>query len=501
MAWMLKGEYDFLVASLSERLDLAKCRGFLHCSLDLRLMNASDPSFLHYVGLGKDYLGTYVTRRLRKTGLGLQSKYMHRSFAASVVDDCNLAHVTQVLRIEELLESNFQDLPVSVSSLVLLAIIGELEAVLADLQRVEEDSTELAEFKTRSVKFVSKTLGQLVDFIVESGRDRFTYIKESLILPTATPPRPGPVGDTTAPRDVKRIAADLKLGKDPFLLARRFANDDTGSGDVDLGTDYLTSLYALYKRGDPQLEVLLHSGSILSLWRRLHALFGLPQQTARELVRWSIIRQAPRMNKLRQLVFTRLVQILCNPSLRGASKAAELKDLQNLQARRDAAIAYTVLSAFSKSGVKIWCYESEAQKLDIVRSGMPPDIVEKVMAIICLKVDRGFLDLPLGEELPDAETLEQWFAPQWGRTLGGQPLEYHKLSVTDSNLYRMIPQPYASATQLLRHHVSSDPGMVPDFALGGDSRFFSAPLTTAFINVDKFEETINAFMTMDEVDV
>lgn len=134
---MLKGEYDFLVASLSERLDLAKCRGFLHCSLDLRLMNASDPSFLHYVGLGKDYLGNFVTRRLHKTGLGLQSKYMHRSFAASVVDDCNLAHVTQVLRIEELLESNFQDLPVSVSALVLLAILGNLRyACCAGLRRV-----------------------------------------------------------------------------------------------------------------------------------------------------------------------------------------------------------------------------------------------------------------------------------------------------------------------------------------------------------------------------
>lgn len=60
-----------------------------------------------------------------------------------------------------------------------------------------DDAPELVEFKRKSLKFVSRTLAQLVDFIVESGRDRFTYIKESLILPTATPPRPGSLGDAT----------------------------------------------------------------------------------------------------------------------------------------------------------------------------------------------------------------------------------------------------------------------------------------------------------------
>lgn len=39
--------------------------------------------------------------------------------------------------------------------------------------------------------------------------------------------------------------------------------------------------------------------------------------------------------------------------------------------------------------MKVWCYEAESQKLDIVRSGMPPDIVQKVTLILCLKVDRG----------------------------------------------------------------------------------------------------------------
>lgn len=115
--------------------------------------------------------------------------------------------------------------------------------------------------------------------------------KQSVLSPPITLCLPA------APRDATRIAADLKLGRDPFLLARRLAKGGADFAEVDLGTDYLTSLYALYKRGDRQLEVLLHSGSILSLWMRLHALFELPQETARELVRWSIIRQAPKMNK------------------------------------------------------------------------------------------------------------------------------------------------------------------------------------------------------------
>lgn len=62
-----------------------------------------------------------------------------------------------------------------------------------------------------------------------------------------------------------------------------------------------------------------------------------------------------------------------------------------------------------------------------------------------------FIDLPLGEELPDAETLEQWFAPQWGRTLGAQPLDNHQLSLTDSNLYRMVPQPYVTGEPTREH--------------------------------------------------
>ncbi|PFH31871.1 hypothetical protein BESB_023630 [Besnoitia besnoiti] len=504
MAWMLKAEYDFLISSLSERLDTAKCRGFLSCSLDMRLVDSFDPAFLHYVGLGKTYLGGFIVKHLNRTGLGLQSRYMHHSLSASIVDECNLAHIVQVLRMEELLEAHSQCLSVSVAASILLAVVGELDAVKTELQRIWKGKPELDSFKQDSVRFLTHTLQSLVDFIVESGRDRFTYIKEALILPTATPPRPGP-GLGSLPPESAEIAADLVLARNPFGLAARFARDDSNADDAEGGREYLASLYALYRRGDQQLEVLLNSGSILSIWRRLHALFDLPRATARDLVRWAVIRQVPRLNRLRQLIFTRLLQVLCNPSLRVVAGNEVAPDLEKKTAKRDALIGYTVLSAFADSGVRVWCYESESQKIDILRGGGAGDIAKKVVSILCIRVDRGFIDLPMGDERPDEDTLERWLAPQW-QDARRDGHEYSRLDVTDSNLYRLVPKNYSSGGFGDRPSVTSVPiggrslAIVPDFALSGDHRFFRAPLTTAFFNSEKFEATVEDFLKADGVE-
>ncbi|RQX69467.1 hypothetical protein TGCAST_209490 [Toxoplasma gondii CAST] len=504
MAWILKGEFEFLVSSLAERLDIAKCRGLLTSSLDMRLVCSRDPTFAHYYGAGKAYLGRYIEKHLNRTGLGLQSKYMHKSLGASIVDECNLAHIFQILRVEELLECNAQCLPVTVAASVLLAIVGELDAVRMDLLNMKKDVRELDNFRRESAQFLTDTLEFLVEFIVESGRDRFTYIKEALILPTATPPRPIPSLGQQPPKSSQKVASDLRSSDDPFSLAARMAQGDAIAEGSDGGQEYLTSLYALYRRGDLQLEILLNSGSILSIWRRLKALFELPRATAQDLIRWAVIRQAPRLNRLRQLIFTRLLQVLCNPSLRTGKIKGDVPDFPRKALKQDRAIAATVLSAFARSGVKAWCYESESQKLDIVRGMGGGEVSSKISSMLCIKVDRGFIDLPMDDNYFDEDTLERWFSPRWSETYPNQG-RYSSLIVTDDNLYRLVPRKdksdfgFGTASSLTSLVGGRMRGIVPDDVLSGEHRFFTAPLTTAFLDTEKFDATLREFFSSDDV--
>nr|CEL64481.1 TPA: hypothetical protein BN1204_003790 [Neospora caninum Liverpool] len=501
MAWMLKGEYDFLVSSLAERLDIAKCRGLLSSSLDMRLVYSRDPTFVHYYGTGKAYLGRYIEKHLNKTGLGLQSTFMHKSLGASIVDDCNLAHIFHVLRVEELLEANSQCLPVTAAASIIIAIVGELDAMRMGLLNMQKDVRELDNFRRDSAKFLTNVLQTLVEFIVESGRDRFTYIKEALLLPTTTPPRPIPSLGQLPPSNSQQVVSDIASSGNAFSLAARLAQDDGNAQDFGGGREYLTSLYALYRRGDLQLETLLNSGSIVSIWRRLKALFDLPRATAQDLIRWAVIRQAPRLNRLRQLIFTRLLQVLCNPSLRIETQKADVSDLPRKALQKDRAIAATVLSAFAQSGVKAWCYENELQKIDIVRGAGVGELSKKIASMICVRVDRGFIDLPMDEDIFDDDTLDKWFAPYRSEAFAHTG-RYSRLNVTDNNLYRLVPTKYGTGFGMAPPLTSLDRGrlrgIVPDYALSGDHRFFTAPLTTAFLDTEKFDTTLREFFSSDD---
>lgn len=46
-------------------------------------------------------------------------------------------------------------------------------------------------------------------------------------------------------------------------------------------------------------EAFLHGGSLLSLWQRVHSLSASSNRAAaaNESVKWSVIRQAPRLNR------------------------------------------------------------------------------------------------------------------------------------------------------------------------------------------------------------
>lgn len=78
----------------------------------------------------------------------------------------------------------------------------------------EADPPEFLDFKDKSAKFLKKTLQMLLSLIAESGRDRFCYVKEALIHPDATCPRPTPM-------------ASLRTGGSKHELQLfRFSNSD-----------------------------------------------------------------------------------------------------------------------------------------------------------------------------------------------------------------------------------------------------------------------------------
>lgn len=81
-------------------------------------------------------------------------------------------------------------------------------------------------------------------------------------------------------------------GREPFRLAQVLR------ADLDASELYMSSMYALYKRGDPIFETLMHSGSLLSLWHRLHAICKRHTSLGQETIKWSVVRQAPRLNRL-----------------------------------------------------------------------------------------------------------------------------------------------------------------------------------------------------------
>lgn len=80
-------------------------------------------------------------------------------------------------------------------------------------------------------------------------------------------------------------------GREPFQLAQVLR------ADLDASSLYTASMYALYKRGDAMFETLLHSGSLLSLWHRLHAICKRQAVLGQEVIKWSVVRQAPRLNR------------------------------------------------------------------------------------------------------------------------------------------------------------------------------------------------------------
>lgn len=125
MAWILRAEFEYLLCLTSERLDVAKSRALLHAALDARLLLTDDPLYNAYIDAGKAALKNYLGEGKDRQGLGWQSRTFQAAMMACICDDVNLAHVFNVLRVEELLENLGDELSPSQCAKVMLAIIGE----------------------------------------------------------------------------------------------------------------------------------------------------------------------------------------------------------------------------------------------------------------------------------------------------------------------------------------------------------------------------------------
>lgn len=124
MAWILRAEFEYLVCLASERLDVAKCRALLHTSLDARLLFMDEPLYASHIDAGKLALQKYIKEGKDRQGLSYQSSLFYAAVLACICDEVNLAHVFNVLRVEELLENLTDELSPSQCAKVMLAILG-----------------------------------------------------------------------------------------------------------------------------------------------------------------------------------------------------------------------------------------------------------------------------------------------------------------------------------------------------------------------------------------
>ncbi|OEH76500.1 uncharacterized protein LOC34617580 [Cyclospora cayetanensis] len=502
MAWILRAEFEYLLCLTSERLDVAKSRALLHAALDARLLLSEDPLYAAYIDAGKVALQNYLREGKDRQGLGWQSRTFQAAVSACICDDVNLAHVFTVLRVEELLENLGDELSPSQCAKVMLAILGELQLVKRDMQEsTHSDSPEFLEFKQRSSKFLQRALQLLMSLIAESGRDRFCYVKEALIHPDATCSRPAPVSNLSFGKSSKEDAALAKAWRvrEPFRLSQVLR------ADLDASNLYLSSMYSLYRRGDPMFETLMHSGSLLSMWHRLHAICRRPVALGEDIIKWSVVRQAPRLNRLRQLMFTRLIQCLSQPLFKPSLGGPTSHDEKN-SVESERGLAYLLADSLVLSGVKVWCYESREQKQQILNMAdqSRAALSAKLDSLMCIQVDRGFVELPLGQELPDLDGLARLFAAAPGNKPDEEP--YEDMQCTDMNLYQLVPNTYTAGVRAPNWpSVSYCIGSrlhraAPNMGVLDESRFFTNPMVTALLNKKALEEAINTIITSEGVE-
>ncbi|KAF8820528.1 hypothetical protein IE077_003088, partial [Cardiosporidium cionae] len=148
--------------------------------------------------------------------------------------------------------------------------------------------------------------------------------------------------------------------------------------------------------------------------------------------------------------------------------------------------------------IKIWCYEDVSQKIDIFKSDALPLRVSRIITtILCVKVNRGLLQLPLTDDLPDMESLATMFAG-WRSPICSS--FYQQLRITDMNQSKKLPDEYeAGFTHTPTRNLIMGPRFhigVPDICPSGEMRFLTNPLITSLIQPLQFAQTMDAFLDL-----
>eukprot|EP01068_Selenidium_serpulae_P020081 Selendium_serpulae@DN7892_c0_g1_i1.p1 len=124
-----KVEFDYLVITLCEKLDLAKQKGYLHYSLDAHhAATGLDPVHRHYVLYGKAHFVSGLGELCRTVSV-FSTSPLSSHLLACCLDHVTLSHVANLIRLEELLERNVVDPTPDAKATALCAMVGELTAV------------------------------------------------------------------------------------------------------------------------------------------------------------------------------------------------------------------------------------------------------------------------------------------------------------------------------------------------------------------------------------
>ncbi|KAJ1608239.1 hypothetical protein OIY81_2712 [Cryptosporidium canis] len=339
-----QSEYEYLLHRICDLLDQCKQMGFLHVSTDYRNVCTSNSTFQNYILLGSSSMREFMKEMIEKMS-PFYTPGILSYLAACCVDDINLSHLFSLLKIHNIMEYY----PKSVSlhkqrALILTAIFGELFAIKNDF---EEGKLRLKDFKRgnasnseheQCVELLKMTINQLGGLIMDSGRDRATFIKEAFCAPSFAPPK-----------------------SDIFSIN----NDELLNGHLQ--EHGMVSRISNVNKGDPLLVSALLCGSSLSIWQRIHLLYDPDRDQAKDSIVYAIIYAAPLMDRMRQLVFTSLLQSFCRPQWCN-NFLPQLSDKMRRFNNQNTEIIQLIVRGFLLSGVTIWSYESNQQIYDISTS-------------------------------------------------------------------------------------------------------------------------------------
>ncbi|TRY52482.1 Uncharacterized protein CTYZ_00002719 [Cryptosporidium tyzzeri] len=339
-----QSEYEYLLHRICDLLDQCKQMGFLHISTDYRNVFTSNSTFQNYILIGSSSMREFMKEMIEKM-TPFYTPGILSYLAACCVDDINLSHLFSLLRLHNIMEYY----PKSVNehkqrATILTAIFGELYAIKNDF---EEGKLKLNDFKRghvnnseneQSIELLKMTINQLGGLILDSGRDRATFIKEAFCAPSFAPPK----------SDIFSINNDELL------------NDH-------LQTQVMVNRVSNVNKGDPLLVSALLCGSSLSIWQRIHLLYDPDRNQAKDSIVYAVIYAAPLMDRMRQLVFTSLLQSFCRPQWCN-SLLPQLSDKMRRFNNQNTEIIQLIVRGFLLSGVTIWSYESPQQIYDISTS-------------------------------------------------------------------------------------------------------------------------------------